>query len=580
MGAQLTLFPVEGDVGVDSPRSLAGDFQTTNRNSVFWMPAFGMAEITLANSSPSSIFVKLRCGSLNEDFVVPAMAAAVREIHAGLNGDHDSEHAVSCDITSDGAVSALRPVGIVTAPGYSAPIRFYDPATATFQSLTAVGLETGGRSYVTVHNVTAKPVLFTPILREATLKPPFTQTLPSITLAPYASAEVHINDLLPAFLANGISRVTLTLKTSADKGSFIGAVTQVSAPDQLVEDIPLRTSNPPATARGSYPLRWDGDYTNAPAVTNTADEVLGFGGTITAGGMTYVLTHTTIDPGGTIVVDVDKLRRDQTPDVNGKTLPKEALFGKFHWIELSNGTKAGLLGRTSLSSVANRRKSSFSCGNSCQFSYVEFPYYSPSVFIDGLGVGSNQISNMTTYMSEVNGGSYVYPLDYNSNGGLYGDDNGSVMSPGPDPQSTTNMVITGIAADTSNMYYQLDYTNYSMGLDYGSCVSDNEYIYKSGTTTVTPACPSTVTVSTIINPSLPSSRFPSALTGIGILSRMLVSPSVTNYAGTQLVEAVTPTFNSCPSNIQPYTSFPPLLQARTHYTRLDTELTLKTRIFL
>jgi hypothetical protein len=82
MGAQLTLYPVEEDVGVDSPRSLAGDFQTTNRDSVFWMPAFGMAEITLANSSPSSIFVKLRCGSINEDFVVPAMAAAVREVHA------------------------------------------------------------------------------------------------------------------------------------------------------------------------------------------------------------------------------------------------------------------------------------------------------------------------------------------------------------------------------------------------------------------------------------------------------------------------------------------------------------------
>jgi hypothetical protein len=442
------------------------------------------------------------------------------------------------------------------APGYTAPIRFYDPATATFPSLTAVGLETGGSSYVTVHNVTDQSLEFTPIVREATLKTPFTQNLPAITLAPYASAEVPIDNLLHAFQANKISRVTLTLKTGAGKGSFIGAVTQVSSPDGLIEDIPLRTSNPPATARSSYPLRWDGDYTNAPAVTNTADEVLGFGGTITAGGMTYVLTHTTIDPGGTIVVDVDKLRRDQTPDVNGKTLPKEALFGKFHWIELSNGTKAGLLGRTSLSSVANRRKSSFSCGNSCQFSYVEFPDYSPSVFIDGLGVGSNQISNMTTYMSEVNGGSYVYPLDYNSNGGLYGDDNGSVMSPGPDPQSTTNMVITGIGAGTSNMYYQLDYTNYSMGVDYASCVSDNEYIYKSGTTTVTPACPSSLSIMGRDGRSLPSIDHPGSKTGIGIITAMVGGPYGGNFDGALIYETITPLTNSCPSSIHDPTSFP------------------------
>lgn len=114
------------------------------------------------------------------------------------------------------------------------------------------------------------------------------------------------------FHEEGKSRVTLVLKTDAPKGAFVGAVTQISSPDTLVEDIPLRTSNPPAFARGSYPLRWDEDYTNLVTVTNTAEETLRVGGQITAGDVTYVFKRTDIAPGATIVFDVDEWKRDGT----------------------------------------------------------------------------------------------------------------------------------------------------------------------------------------------------------------------------------------------------------------------------
>src|SRR5260370_38460668 len=97
---------------------------------------------------------------------------------------------------SDGAVDALRPVGSVVAPGYSAPIRFYDPKTATFQSLTAVGLEKTAETHVTVHNVTDGPVEFTPIVRGAALSNPFTQALAAGKVAPPESTEVDVGRLL------------------------------------------------------------------------------------------------------------------------------------------------------------------------------------------------------------------------------------------------------------------------------------------------------------------------------------------------------------------------------------------------
>jgi len=186
---------------------------------------------------------------------------------------------------------------------------------------------------------------------------------------------------MASFRSRGLGLATLTLKTDAPKGALVGALTQISSKDGLIEDVPLKTSNPPAFARGSYPLRWDDDYTNRVTVTNTATEPLNLGGAITAGGMTYVLSKTTIEPGATYVFDANKIKNDGVPDVNGHVLPKDAPYGKFHWIETANGKKAGLLGRTSLASVKSQRRSSFSCGSTCDINYHVHPFFGPELLL-------------------------------------------------------------------------------------------------------------------------------------------------------------------------------------------------------
>lgn len=74
--------------------------------------------------------------------------------------------------------------------------------------------------------------------------------------------------------------------------------------------------------------------------------------------------------------------------------------------------------------------------------------------------------------------------------------------------------------------------------------------------TTDPACPSTVTIADTTTASLPSVDLPGALTGIGILTRMLVSPLTANYAGQQITEQIIPQSNSCPANITSYTNYP------------------------
>ena len=48
MGAQLTLYPTPGGPGVDSSRSLSGDFLSGDRDAVFWMPQGSKAHLAFA----------------------------------------------------------------------------------------------------------------------------------------------------------------------------------------------------------------------------------------------------------------------------------------------------------------------------------------------------------------------------------------------------------------------------------------------------------------------------------------------------------------------------------------------------
>jgi hypothetical protein len=69
-------------------------------------------------------------------------------------------------------------------------------------------------------------------------------------------------------------------------------------------------------------------------------------------------------------------------------------------------------------------------------------------------------------------------------------------------------------------------------------------------------CPSTISIKSKTQKSLPDYDHPDWLTGVGMLARMEVGPEGQDYTGVALVETVTPTYNDCPSTIAEYTSFP------------------------
>ena len=348
LGAQLTLYGNNQSVGVDSPRSLSADFISQSRSAAFLMPEGASARITLSNTSNDNTLITLHCGLFSREVSIAAFNTDIEVLSkSDINPQQfPITEAASCDITSDSAASTLRVVGVVSgAHGYAAPIRFYDPATSTFPSLTAVGVDTSAETIAVLHNISDEPVRYTPILAEATLDEPRKITLPTEALQPHSDKVINLTRALNSLRTKGSICQHTTLQSQAPDGAFVGSLTQIFHEDDLIEDIPLRTANRAGNAAGAYPLRWGRDYTNLVTVTNTSSETLVARSVITVADVSYVPAPRTIPPGRTTIYDVDQMRKEQIKDINGKVIPLASDYGKFMWFDSNFGSKKGLMGR-------------------------------------------------------------------------------------------------------------------------------------------------------------------------------------------------------------------------------------------
>ncbi|HTF63634.1 MAG TPA: hypothetical protein VK638_13115 [Edaphobacter sp.] len=454
LGAQLTLYGTQQQVGVDSPRSLSTDFKSTSRSAAFLMPEDASARISLTNTSNESVLVNIQCGLFAKSISVSAYSTDIQTISiADLKNQHSfAGEAASCDINFNSAVSALRVAGVIHGKHeYAAPIRFYDPATATFPSLTAVGVDTSSETIAVVHNLTDESIQYTPVIAEATLDEPRKIMLSTEVLQPHTDKAINLSTALQVLKSQGISNSIVTFQTNASKGAFVGALTQIFVRDGLIEDIPFRTANRAGNAAGAYPLRWEKDYTNLVTVTNTSSEPLIARSVITVGDVSYVPQERTIAPGRTAIYDVDQMRKQQIKDVNGKTIPLDFDYGKFMWFDSSLGSKKGLMGRNSVTSILDHRKSSFSCGMDCGFTFDKKPVFDNNPF--GFGpFGSSwggPIVNRT-YLS--NGQEASSPYSYSST--QLATSNPGVLNYSGDQSVYT--AATGLGGAVLASYYEYD----------------------------------------------------------------------------------------------------------------------------
>lgn len=455
LGAQLTLYDNKQIIGVDSPRSLSADFKSQSRSAAYFIPEGGTAKLALTNTSKDNLLVDMHCGSFSKNISISGSGTDIELLsRSDISRDQFVVNgAASCDITSDGDPTTLRVVGVVNGKhGYAAPIRFYDPATATFPSLTAVGVDTSADTVIVLHNLSDEPVRYTPTMVEATLKEPTKIVLPAAILRPHSDDVLNISRALTELKRQMIPVATVTFQSNAPNGAFVGSLTQINLKEDLIEDIPFRTANRAGNAAGAYPLRWENDYTNLVTVTNTSSETLVARSVITVGEVSYVPAPRTIEPGRTAVYDVDEMRRDQVKDINGRAIPLGPDFGKFMWFDSEFGSKKGLMGRNSVTSRSNHRKSSFSCGMSCGYTFDRRPVFDNNPF--GVGpFGSVWGGPIVERTNLSNGQTLDGPYPFSST--QLASSNSSILNYAADPSSSTSYnAITGNSGLVSASYYE------------------------------------------------------------------------------------------------------------------------------
>lgn len=213
LGAQLTLYPQLGGSGLDSPRSLTVDFRSTQRATAFIVPKNGHATIALSNAGSKPVAGLLVCAHPKPFLLLPQ---ATKLFEVNVDADTDANRGHACEVNYVGKPTDIRAFGYVSAGDYSAPVRFYDPATATSTNLNASAFQTKYDATAVVHNTTLKPILVTPKLQESALNPEAEIAMDTVTLPPLGTKVLQV--YLSSFRAQNKPYANLSISTTAANG--------------------------------------------------------------------------------------------------------------------------------------------------------------------------------------------------------------------------------------------------------------------------------------------------------------------------------------------------------------------------
>jgi hypothetical protein len=355
------------------------DFPSARQSATWSMPPASDATLILGNSSGIKVTAKLTIDSRKpEEIVLPAHGTRL----INVKGEQDDERVRTrphhATVTFDGPKGALRETGFVVADaGYGAPIRFYDRGAARQADLFATD--------VPARDATLAMTLFNTSEEEVAVHPqlfPIGGNLSPIDLSPVkiGPRQAVFVDLAEASasLNNGkTDSVSMHVGSSGAPGDIIGSLVSVRRGERsdedgvsparrdLVAEVPIHDPGSPGHSTGSYPLRFDGDYTNLVTITNVSNEEKKFLAFIAMSAAKYIFNPQVLKPGETARFDVNAIKTKQEKDAFGHALPPDLKVAKFVWSIGAPYGSARMIGRNHMVSARNGVSASFSCGVCC-----------------------------------------------------------------------------------------------------------------------------------------------------------------------------------------------------------------------
>ncbi len=502
--AQLRLTGINGGGGVDEFFTVPQEARSEAQQAIWWAPPQSLAIIALGNITDAATSATVSFGDGQSKTVnLPPHATEIIRYTPNFRAG-----GAAVTIQTTGAAGSVIPTGLIATKNgsFNSVIRFYDTRAARQPHLFANGLRLAGVTpHMLLKNTSSAPITATPEFSPAGNGAAGTPiTLPAITLRPQQIVEVDLDPLMKAAQGrNDLEAVSVKVINGGAPGSLIGAVYSANNTTGVNYDVPLRDSGPLRNAAGSYPWRVDDDYSTLVSITNIGSQPAAFIATIRYEGGEYLPPMRTLAVGETAVFDLNKIHGEQIPDKDGKTLPRKATLGQFHWSVLRGSDDVRLIGRGEMVSASKKASSSYSCPVCCPDSFGELMLSPNTLFLPTGGSTATYVDGiwLDCYNNIVGPFGYPYGVDWWC-------ENTSVISIAH--QSGNQYNVGGLTAGTSEMeadtmevYYNND------GMD---CYPVWFPYYAPGDAAVKPTISGPSEVWNFTNVGSPNSNYPIQIT--------------------------------------------------------------------
>jgi hypothetical protein len=404
--AQLTLHGIRGGGSVTVLFTVLSQKRSNSAEAVWWTPRGGSGAIALGNSSDQYVHANLIFASGGSQSVdVRPNATEIVRLRSDINVlGKASGRVEAVSINYTGPEGSLISTGYTSSDDgkFASMIRFYDSQHVVQQNLFANNLRLKDTTqHMVLRNVSADFITATPTFLPPNGDASHAVKLQSVRLSPSQVVEVDLAPLRRAALSRSeLDSVSVQVSNTGKAGSLIGALYSVNSQTEVTYDVPLRDSGPPRASTGGYPIRLDGDYSTVITITNTTDTPGDFTMQINYDGGPYVMGLFNIAPGATKVFDVRKIRDAQTPDLNGKPLPRDLKVAQAKWSIRHN---IRLNGRAEVVSLRDGVSTSYSCSLCCPNTFGA-GWISPINYGDcPTSVGPGSTTQFTAFEQDFNG---------------------------------------------------------------------------------------------------------------------------------------------------------------------------------
>ncbi len=280
-------------------------------------------------------------------------------------------------ISHNGLKGGILARGLIfnTQNGYSNVIEFSDPAKPKSTKIDGVGLRIGAingqplTQGIVARNVGDTRVRLKGYLSYKKQNSSGEIVIPDVWLNAGEVKEINISALLSSNNITNALASGLHFEHNGLPGKVLVSAQSVSQDGNNIFRVPFRDSRL-SSSTGTYPWSLDGDSKAIVYLQNVTDATRKYTVQIDYEGGSYVLGVKTLQARQVIAYDIRKIRDEQTPDINGNTIPPTATAGKAYWSVNGTGSR-DIIGRIEQADLVNGLSSTSACGRCCPNSIID-----------------------------------------------------------------------------------------------------------------------------------------------------------------------------------------------------------------